>query len=421
MWIGLSGASRNLIEKTGIFQERELIKYARYGRIITIPAVLGAIAAGYAASTFNDNHYIYIGAAILWFFIVLWVDMFLSSTLYKSKRADGSGFFVAVVFRLLLSFVVGVTISHPLILFIFNDSIVQYVKDIDQDKKTAKITNVSGQINDTENPIQKEINLLQQEVECKSLLISNEQSFGDSIPRSVTNPTNGKYCGTVSGKGSVCGDRCNQYKEEKKILEDRIKKLDEQKTGLSSGLKAVLNQHTESLTDPAVKDYLARTEALEMLGENHSHIGWATTFLMLTFVLLDCLIVLGKATTPMGAYEHVSDVLLDELIAGLEAEKEAHVLYAKTVSQGKVKMEAQNELDMLEMLAITNLVANTHDKLQANKEKFRKLKQAELKNISFFNLSKRKKIKIQIHEMEHLYDLAYIKTMGNLKQKINSM
>ena len=37
MWIKLSGASKDLINRTGIFKQKESIKYSRYGRLILVP------------------------------------------------------------------------------------------------------------------------------------------------------------------------------------------------------------------------------------------------------------------------------------------------------------------------------------------------------------------------------------------------
>jgi Domain of unknown function (DUF4407) len=146
VWIKLSGASKNLLNETGKFEEKESIKYARYGRLVVIPAILGGIAGAYAFSTILDNPYWCFFFGLLWFFIVLAVDMAMSATMYKSKRDSPIGFWVSVAFRILFSICVGVVISHPLILRIFEPSIEKNIKERDQTKKNQEVLSAKGNV-----------------------------------------------------------------------------------------------------------------------------------------------------------------------------------------------------------------------------------------------------------------------------------
>ena len=86
-WIRFSGASPKLLEKTGDFYESESIKYTRYGVLVFIPAILGAISGGYAISTIVENQIIIGTFAVIWFFVILFIDMAISATMYKSNRS----------------------------------------------------------------------------------------------------------------------------------------------------------------------------------------------------------------------------------------------------------------------------------------------------------------------------------------------
>ena len=94
MFLRLSGASTDLLKHTGIFQQKEEIKYSRYGKLIVIPAILGGFAGGHALSTIFDNFYWCLAWGIFWFFAVLFIDMAMSATLYKTTKVNKSGFWI---------------------------------------------------------------------------------------------------------------------------------------------------------------------------------------------------------------------------------------------------------------------------------------------------------------------------------------
>lgn len=99
----------------------ERLKYEAFGASVLVPVLFGMIAASYAVSTLTQNVYIIVGFALVWGFIIMTVDRLLLAT-YRahvplSKKAT------QFVLRVSVAILMGLTVSHPLTLLLFKDTI----------------------------------------------------------------------------------------------------------------------------------------------------------------------------------------------------------------------------------------------------------------------------------------------------------
>ncbi len=118
LFIWLSGASSDTLEQCPAWERR---KYVAFGATVLVPASFGIIACSYALSTLTDNWRVIVPVALLWACIILAVDRALLS-IYRAYQPFGrkiSQFFL----RLVVAGLMGVTISHPLTLLLFKDTI----------------------------------------------------------------------------------------------------------------------------------------------------------------------------------------------------------------------------------------------------------------------------------------------------------
>lgn len=425
MWVNLSGVSKNLLDETGKFKEKETIKYARYGRLIVIPAILGGIAGSYAISTILDNLYLKIAFGFLWFFIILSVDMAISATMYKSKNNSSIGFWISVIFRLIFSVCVGVVISHPLVLRIFEPSIEKWIEKIDIKNKNQEVLSARIVVDSAKKEYNDKIEKLELSNECLGRLIQFESSKDNNFSKEFFDRSNNS-CGVSSGKGAGCSTEC---RDRKKIIKDNIAEITKTKKERDDNTKpeeAILKSADDKLSKQATKDYLARTEALDALangdkkeGNSHPHVSIAAKSLICFFVVLDCLIVIFKASTPMGAYEHTNDVLLDQHISDLQAEIEAHSIYIKTISQGKAKVKAKQEVVLEEVLEMQTLITSALKRIDKEKSEFKTIKKRMLEDVGLFEFDKRRKIKQQLDAMENLYFSARNNVIDKLSENMN--
>lgn len=99
----------------------EKIKYEAFGASVLVPVFFGMIASSYAVSTLTSNWFIIIMFALVWGFIILTIDRVLLSTyrafVSKSKK------WIQFVLRITVAVLMGLTVSHPLTLLLFKDTI----------------------------------------------------------------------------------------------------------------------------------------------------------------------------------------------------------------------------------------------------------------------------------------------------------
>ena len=118
LFFWLSGAGADTLEQCPGWEQR---KYVAFGATVLVPTVFAFIACAYALSTLTDNWNIIIPVALAWGLIIMTIDRALLSIYrsYQRFHRKVSQFFLRIVVAVLM----GITISHPLTLLLFNDTI----------------------------------------------------------------------------------------------------------------------------------------------------------------------------------------------------------------------------------------------------------------------------------------------------------
>lgn len=119
----LAAASADNLEACPAWERR---KYVAFGATVLVPATFAIIACAYALSTLTDNWLIIAPVSLVWSFIILTVDRALLAT----YRAYQSFFRKAAQFslRIVVAALMGITISHPLTLLLFKDTIASVIE-----------------------------------------------------------------------------------------------------------------------------------------------------------------------------------------------------------------------------------------------------------------------------------------------------
>ncbi|MCH1407839.1 MAG: DUF4407 domain-containing protein [Verrucomicrobiales bacterium] len=155
LFFWLSGAGADTLEQCPGWEQR---KYVAFGATVLVPTVFAFIACAYALSTLTDNWNIIIPVALAWGLIIMTIDRALLSIYrsYQRFHRKVSQFFLRIVVAALM----GITISHPLTLLLFNDTISAVIEEerqgeieevriaANENKATVetKITDLEGQI-----------------------------------------------------------------------------------------------------------------------------------------------------------------------------------------------------------------------------------------------------------------------------------
>lgn len=97
-----------------------------FGATVLVPTVFAFIACGYALSTLTDNWNIIIAVATVWGLIIMTIDRALLSIYrsYQKFHRKVAQFFLRIVVAALM----GITISHPLTLLLFKDTISSVIE-----------------------------------------------------------------------------------------------------------------------------------------------------------------------------------------------------------------------------------------------------------------------------------------------------
>ena len=124
LFFWLSGAGAESLEQCPNWEQR---KYVAYGATVLVPAIFAFIACAYALSTLTANWLVIFPVALAWSFIILTIDRALLAT-YRSYQP-----FLRRIGQFSLRFAVallmGLTISHPLTLLLFQDTIASVIEE----------------------------------------------------------------------------------------------------------------------------------------------------------------------------------------------------------------------------------------------------------------------------------------------------
>lgn len=134
----LSAASSDNLDACPAWERR---KYVAFGATVLVPSTFAIIACAYALSTLTSNWLIIAPVSLVWSFIILTVDRALLATYraYQSFIRKAAQFSLRVVVAALM----GITISHPLTLLLFKDTVTSVIEkhrqhEIEEARETAK-------------------------------------------------------------------------------------------------------------------------------------------------------------------------------------------------------------------------------------------------------------------------------------------
>jgi len=115
-----SGVNRKVLRQC----PTEYAKYAGMGGTIFFTACMAALSGGYAISTVFDNSWVSIGFGLFWGMLIFNLDRLIVNTMYSDGKVTISWQeFVSGLPRIVMAIFLGIVISTPLELKIFEDAI----------------------------------------------------------------------------------------------------------------------------------------------------------------------------------------------------------------------------------------------------------------------------------------------------------
>lgn len=180
----LSGAGAKSLDQCPDWEQR---KYVAFGATVLVPSTFAVIACGYALSTLTDNWNIIVPIALVWGLIIMTIDRALLS-IYRSYQ----GFHRKVgqfSLRVVVAALMGITISHPLTLLLFKDTVSSVIEE-DRQKEIAELrvasnadkATVETKIADLESQIAEQRSRFKESFSAQFLVA--DETAGDADPTS---------------------------------------------------------------------------------------------------------------------------------------------------------------------------------------------------------------------------------------------
>ena len=295
-----SGGNIHILRKT----PSEWNKFAGIGGIVLFTAVFATLSAGYAMYTVFDEIWTALGFGVLWGLMIFNLDRYIVSSIKKTGTWWNQ--VLMAVPRLILATFLGIIISKPLELKIFEKEVNKQLNTIIQRNKKQLQGEMSGRILQQSGPFETE----KKQISDK---IAGYQKSYDSAAVELEKEILGKQSGLTSGKEGFGPNakRKQELKEQRRLdLENyrkqaapRLQYLDQEISKVYTNLETE-RKSTETFED-RFNGFAARLQALDELGKNSAIIGLAATFIMGLFICLEISPVLVKLISHVGPYDHL--------------------------------------------------------------------------------------------------------------------
>lgn len=350
LFVRLAGADLDILEKCKKTYKTQRIKFTVFATLLFIPPTVGLLSMMYAVSTLTGNIWLIVSVGVVWFFIVLFVDRSIVATFFKSEVEKNSVW--TIILRVAFAVVVGVSVSHPITLLWFDESIKQRIEE----KKRAAVSERRNQAltEITQIPrgsVSTRVDDKTARRDCLVNLMTLEQS---GISRETP-------CGASSGI-KECGSRCENIKKEIEQINEELGSINTQaaaelqrETNDRNNIYTLTNQDIEDIERNYAKDYLARVDALAEIEKDKPHVTWVRWFIFLLFMLLDSLVVLIKLAIPMSEYEDIRDTLLFDAKRTQQAERAAIDAHAESVLPKTLEAKRKYDSKEDELTSLTDV------------------------------------------------------------------
>jgi hypothetical protein len=295
-----SGGNIHILRKT----PSEWNKFAGIGGIVLFTAVFATLSAGYAMYTVFDNIWTSVGFGILWGLMIFNLDRYIVSSIKKTGTWWNQ--ILMAIPRLILATFLGIIISKPLELKIFEKEVNKQLNTIIQRNKKQLQGEMNGRILQQSGPFETEKKQISEKT-------SQYQKSYDSASVELEKEILGKQSGLTSGKvgfGSNAKRKQELKEQRRQDLENYQKQVGPRLEYLDKEIsKVYTNLETERKSSETFEDkfngFAARLQALDELGKNSAIIGLAAAFIMGLFICLEISPVLVKLISHIGPYDHL--------------------------------------------------------------------------------------------------------------------
>ena len=293
-----SGSSTEILKKT----PTDVNKHVGIGGVILFTGILAALSSGYALYTIFDNMYAAVGFGALWGLMIFNLDRYIVTSMKKQGNWFRQ-FFIALP-RIAVAILLGIVISKPLELKIFEKEINKQLNVIVNRNKAELQKSIDARYVDLAKPVDEERKKIYAQIDT----LRNQYNLASAelekeVVGTQTETTTGRegYGPNAKRKAEL---KEQKFAEMQQYAEQMKPRLDE----LNKEIDKLIAQKEKELADakPTEENYngfAARMQALNELGANNPILGTAAIFIALVFISLETAPVLVKLIAPKGPYD----------------------------------------------------------------------------------------------------------------------
>jgi hypothetical protein len=291
-----SGAYQPLLKE----YPTEHTRYAGLGGVVLATFVLAAISSGYAIYSVFDNWLWAAGFGIIWGLIIFNLDRFLVSTMRKYGVSSRKQLWMAFP-RFILALLIGVTISRPLELKIFEKEINTKITENLHKKILLNDSLLEAENKNAVSAAQKERSeILQRKSAIEDTLHRLQQSYlqeadgtGGSLHRGIEKLT--------LLKQEAYNSSLLHFTPELLEINNKLHYQD----SLLNNAKSDMEVKQKQFEAKASSDigFLERNKALSDLAGQENSVFWADFFISLLIILIEIGPVLSKLIMSVGPYD----------------------------------------------------------------------------------------------------------------------
>lgn len=215
-------------------------KYAGIGGTILFTALMAALSGGYALNFVFDNQNVAIAFGIFWGLLIFNLDRFIVNTMYSDgKHSISWGELKSGLPRIIMAIFLGIVISTPLELKIFEDKIKMEIEDEKHSILEHRLESLTSELQKKEDEITAiqqgagdlygdHIHTGNQQIDALSDSIDHAQPILNSVQAQLTN---------LSVQKRKLDPKSETYIQQKSVIETKARPLYAKRSALSSKLK----------------------------------------------------------------------------------------------------------------------------------------------------------------------------------------
>ena len=332
----------------------EYAKYAGNGGTILFTALMAMISGGYAMYFVFSNIIIAFLFALLWSLLIFNLDRFIVNSMYTDgKDSITWRKFKSALPRFIMAIFIGIVISTPLEMKIFNDRIEsQLLKD-----NIERINNVKSKSEDysefkslqaEQKKLQDERNKLQQEL-LKAQKDLKEEAEGNALSK-------------TPGHGTIYKDKEIYVQQCQKTLTEWDNNNNNRLNNIQNRL-LLINQNIGNFENKIQNiredGFSARYEAFSILKQNNASLNTVSIMITLLFIIIEITPTFFKLIMIGGPYEdhiNIENYKIEMLVKKQKNDINTDLLIAENKNKERLNKETNY-----------NIIINKQNKNQNNK------------------------------------------------------